>query len=109
MGRGRFVVGVFVAVCLAVPPIAPDANAAESVVDCGFTSEVRTDGLDGDTKVATYVLRATWRIETTYETRTITESESGDAISGGSDDAKIDKAKKKQKGKKGKKGKKARR
>jgi hypothetical protein len=108
MRPGRFVVAVFVALCLMLPPIAPDAHAADTAVECGFTSEVRTEGHDGDTAVATYVVGARWCIETTYETRTITEGSSGEEISDGSDQAQADKAKKKQKAKKGRKGKKAR-
>jgi hypothetical protein len=105
MGRGRFFIAVLIALGLALPPIGSAAYADTSTeVECGFTSEVRTDGFDASTAVASYVVRATWCIETTYETRTITEQPSSEELSA-SDDAKAAKAKKA----KGKKGKKARR
>lgn len=104
MGRGRFVVAVSVALCLALPPVAQEAHAADSAVDCGFSAVAQTRGFDGSTGVATYVVRATWCVETIYESRTVTEDDPTDAaVSDGSDDAKVDKAKKKKaKGKKGK-------
>ena len=108
MGRGRFALAVFVALCLVLPPVAQDAHAADAEVECGFSSAVQTDGFDETTAVASYVVRATWCVETTYETRSITEDAPSDAaVSDGSDEAKVDKAKKK-KAKKGKKGKRRR-
>jgi hypothetical protein len=102
MGRGRFVIAVFVILGLALPPITPDAQAAETAVECDSRAEMRTEGHDGDTPVAAYVLRATWCIETTYETRTITDGGSDDTASDGSEET-VKAKKKKQKGKKGKK------
>jgi hypothetical protein len=104
MGRGRLFIAVLVALCLTVPPIAGEAQAAETSLQCGFSSEVKADGFDGTRAVASYVVRATWCIETTYETRTITEDVPSDELSSGSDEAKVDKAKKKKaKGRKAKK------
>jgi hypothetical protein len=99
------VVAVLVGLSLALPPIVPDAHAADTEVRCGLTSEVKTDGFDGTRSVATYVVRATWCVETTYEAVTITErSSSDDELSGSSDEPKVEK----KKGKKGKKGRRAR-
>lgn len=110
MARGRSFIAVFVMSCLAVPAMGPEAHAdRQTSVECGFSSDVTTNGFDGDTAVASYKVRATWCVETIYETRTITEdASSGDELSGSSDDAKVEKAKKKQKAKKGRKGKRAR-